>query len=280
MDVRNRKISLEKIVKCLIEDLKKKDKIVVAFSGGVDSSVVTALAYKALTKNALAVTIDSPLLPSEELLNAKKIAKNIGIKHLIFRLDELKIPEFAKNPPNRCYLCKKYRFSSLKKILEEKGLNFNVIVDGTNLSDLGEYRPGLLALKEEGIYSPLLKHKISKDLTRKIAKFLRLPVYNKPSSACLASRFPYWSELTLKKLRRVDKAEKYLRNKFQIKIVRVRDHNGLARIEIGKEELKLLLKRSVIDDVIGRLKKLGFRFITLDLEGYRFGSFDEELKTK
>ncbi|RLI05321.1 ATP-dependent sacrificial sulfur transferase LarE [Candidatus Bathyarchaeota archaeon] len=268
-------VKLKKLEEKLVDKLKKKGSILVAFSGGVDSSLVLALAYKALPERTLAVTVDSPLLPLKELEDAKRIAKHIGVEHLIVRLDELKIPEFTKNPPNRCYLCKKFRFKELKKIASRRGLK--TIVDGTDANDVKQYRPGLLALKEEGIYSPLLESGIGKDKVRRMAKLLKLPVFDKPSNTCLASRFPYWSELSLDKLKRVDQAESYLKDKFGVKVVRVRDHDSLARIEVGKDERKIFFNEKVIEMVTKKLRKLGYRYVTLDLQGYRFGSFDEEL---
>ena len=270
-------MSLKKLVNTLTEEIKKKGSVIVAFSGGVDSSVAAALAYKALKNRALAVTINSPLLSYGEIANAKRVAKEIGIRHLVVKLNELRLKDFVKNPPNRCYICKKFRFKVLKKIAIKK--NFNVVMDGTNLDDAGEYRPGLLALKEENIYSPFLEHGLGKMLIRRLAKNLRLSVYNKPSSACLASRFPYWVKLSLDKLKRVDKAESYIKAKLGLNVVRVRDHGELARIEIEKKDYKVFLSNEKsMDDVISKLRRLGFKFITLDLEGYRSGSFDYQFK--
>ena len=266
-------MNIEKLVDKLRKQIMEKESVVVAFSGGVDSSVVTKLAYDALGEKALAVTVDSPLLPHGELVDAKKIAKKIGIKHVILKLNELKLQDFVKNPPNRCYICKKFRFKMIKKMAVEKG--FKILMDGTNVDDTYEYRPGLLALKEENVYSPLLENGLGKNLTRKIAKYLKLPVYSKPSNTCLATRFPYGYRLSLEKLKRVDKAESYIKANLGLKIVRVRDHDNLARIEIGKEDYKTLLKnKKLLEKTVEKIKNLGFRFVTLDLEGYRSGSFD------
>ncbi|MGP3667983.1 MAG: ATP-dependent sacrificial sulfur transferase LarE [Candidatus Bathyarchaeota archaeon] len=271
-------MNLKKLINNLTEEIRKKESVIVAFSGGVDSSVAAALSYRALKNKALAVTINSPLLSRGELANAKKVAKEIGINHLVVTLNELKLKNFVKNPPNRCYICKRFRLKFLKKIAAKKG--FNVVIDGTNFNDTGEYRPGLLALKEENVYTPFLEYGLGKMLIRKIAKNLNLSVYNKPPSACLASRFPYGVRLSLDGLKRVDEAESYIKAKLGLNVVRVRDHGELARVEIERKDYKVVLCNKNLDNIIRKLRKLGFKFVTLDLEGYRSGSFDYQLKDK
>ncbi len=258
-------------ISTICKAIKSKRSIIIAFSGGVDSSVVTALAYRALGNKALAVTIDSPLLTRSELDEAKKVAKQIGISHLVVKENELRLPEFAENPRNRCYFCKKNTFKALRKIAEKKG--FEIIADGTNLSDLGEYRPGLKAAKEEDVYSPLLEAGLNKVHVRLIAKFLGLPTADKPSNACLASRVPYGQKITSEKINRIAAAESYIKKLTGVKTLRVRDHEGLARIEVGRSERRLFNEDSM-DKITRKLKKFGYRFVTLDLQGYRSGSFD------
>jgi uncharacterized protein len=267
-------------IKGLIEkitaDLKKHESAVIAFSGGVDSSIVAALAHMALGEKALAVTIDSPLLPYGELTDAKRVAKHIGIKHLIVKFNELNLPRFPENPPNRCYICKKARFKLLKEIAENKG--FKTVADGTNIDDSKEYRPGIAALKEENIYSPLLEHNVNKYYSRKIASLIGLPTANKPSNTCLATRFPYNHKINLNKLKRVKLAEAYIKRKLNVQILRVRDHNGIARIEIDKNKISSTLNNQKIRvDVVRKLKKIGFNHVTLDLEGYQPGIFDKNV---
>jgi uncharacterized protein len=266
----------ERLLEAKIAELTKrigeKRSLLVAFSGGVDSSVVTALAYRALGDKVLAVTVNSPLLPVLELKDAKEMAERIGVKHVVVELDELGIPGFRSNPTDRCYLCKKYRFEQLKALADKEG--FLTVADGTNVSDLSQYRPGLKALRELGVYSPLLEAGLSKEDTREIARLLALPIAEKPASACLASRVPYGEELTQKRLRRIEEAEDFIKNCLGVKILRVRDHGDLARIEVGESERKLLYNEESMRLIAERLKSLGYKFVTMDLEGYRFGSYD------
>jgi len=258
----------------IVKKLQKKKSVVVAFSGGVDSSVVAALTHKALGEKALAVTVDSPLLPPDELKEAEKIAQQIGIRHKVIKMNELTVPGFAANPDNRCYLCKKFRLNTIKKLAEKN--KFKVIVDGTTVSDLSEYRPGLKASKEMDAYSPLLEAGLMKDDIRVIAGFLGLPTANKPSSPCLASRVPYGEKLTLEKLGRVAAAESYIKKLTGVKTLRVRDHNGLARIEVDSDERKIF-NENVMDKIARKLDEFGYKFVTLDLHGYRPGRFDETI---
>lgn len=258
----------------LIKRIKEKGRVMVAFSGGVDSSVVSAIAYKVLGENALAVTIDTPLLPPNELEDAKKIANEIGINHRIVRLNEFEIPEFTTNPRNRCYLCKKFRFKKLREIAKREG--FKEIAEGTNISDLGQYRPGLQAAQEEEkIYHPLVEAALTEEDTRMMAKQMHLTNADKPANTCLASRVPYGQELTVEKLERIAEAEEYIRNETDVKVLRVRDHGNLARLEVGVDERKLFYNEEIMSKIAKKLKQLNYKFVTLDLEGYRFGSFDE-----
>ncbi|RLI27463.1 MAG: ATP-dependent sacrificial sulfur transferase LarE, partial [Candidatus Hecatellales archaeon] len=211
-----------------------------------------------------------------ELSDAKRVARTLGIKHLIVKFNELELPGFAENPPNRCYLCKKARFKLLRRIAEERG--FSTVADGTNMDDVGEYRPGLQALKEEEVYSPLLENQLGKKDSRMLARFLRLPVMDKPADTCLATRFPYYHRMDLAGLRRVRLAEAYLKRRWGLKLVRVRNHGDLARIEIESRELPSVLREESLREAAGRLRRLGFRYVTLDLSGYRRGVFDENLK--
>ncbi|MDH5816445.1 MAG: ATP-dependent sacrificial sulfur transferase LarE [Candidatus Nezhaarchaeota archaeon] len=263
---------LKFMVEELVSRLKGKGSVLVAFSGGVDSSLVAYLAHLALGNEALAVTIKSPLSPFGELEEAIEIAKLIGIRHEIVELNELEIPGFSSNPRDRCYLCKKFRFKKLKELASQRGIR--VIVDGTSKSDALEHRPGIRALIEEGVYSPLLEAGFTKDQVREIVKLLNLPFHDKPPNSCLMTRIPYGSEVTLERLARIGLAEKIVKERLKLRMIRVRDHGDLARIEVSRDERRLFFDETVLDFVANELKRLGFKFVTLDVEGYRTGSFD------
>ncbi len=259
----------------LLNFFKDKERVLVAFSGGVDSSLVTAMAKIVLNDKVLAVTANSITLPPWELQNSKRIAEIIGVRHMIVDIDELANSLISNNPPDRCYHCKKEIITTLKKVAKNEGMS--VIVDGTNADDLKGYRPGALALKEEGVYSPLALIGLSKKDVREMARYLNLPNADKPSMACLASRFPYWQKITYEGILRVAEAEKYIIDLLGARQVRVRNHNGIARIEIGKDERKLLYDENLMDEIAEKLKSLGFDYVTMDLQGYRSGSMDEVL---
>ncbi|MEM1538634.1 MAG: ATP-dependent sacrificial sulfur transferase LarE [Candidatus Nezhaarchaeales archaeon] len=265
----------DEALKLLLDWFKGRGKVAVLLSGGVDSSVVTAAAKRALGDAAVAITVRSITLPPDELEAAKNIANLLGVKHVVIDHDELKDPEFVKNPPNRCYYCKKGMLVRVKEAV--KGLEVEQVVDGTNADDLKGYRPGALALLEEGVRSPLAELGIGKSMVRRLAKSLNLPNADKPSMACLASRFPYNQPLNLEALVRVAKAELKVRELVGVKQVRVRDHAGVARIEVGRDERKLFFNELLMDAIYQHLKALGFIYVTLDLAGYREGSLNEAL---
>ncbi len=250
--------------------LSKKQRVIIAFSGGVDSSVLAALAFMTLGKGAIAVTADSPTFAYGELENARAVAKEIGIHHIILSYDELSEPGFVKNPENRCYFCKKGLIRELKKIAEQYGVE--TIIEGTNILDLKNHRPGRRAIIEEGIYNPFVDFEVTKDEIREMAQALGLSVASRPSMACLSSRFPYGQTITAEGLRRVDRAENYLHS-AGFTVVRVRDHAGIARIEIMPDEMEHIL--ALREEISMKLKKLGFSYVTVDLMGFRTGSMDE-----
>ncbi len=256
----------------LIKWFKDKDGVVVAFSGGVDSSVVAKAAALALDGNAIAATARSATLSKSELEMALKTAEEIGIKHVVFDEDEFENPGFVENSPLRCYHCRQSLVEGLKNVAEGHGIS--LIVDGANADDMKQHRPGLKAMKENGVRSPLLELGIGKEGVRKIAGHFGLSVRDKPSMACLASRIPYGERITREKLAMVEKAEDYLFG-LGLRNMRVRNHGGIARIEVGRDEIGKIVKSK--EEVVKRLKKIGFTYVALDLEGYRSGSMDEAL---
>ena len=245
--------------------------MVIAFSGGVDSSTLAAVSHGVLGEKAVAVIAQSPTYTSEELRDAKKTAKDIGIKLYVIETDELSNENFSRNPENRCYYCKKELLKSLIDFAH--GLGFKAVFEGTNFTDLNDHRPGFKAVQEaESVFSPWMINKFSKDEIRQVAKTMGLSVHDKPALACLASRIPFNERITAEKLSRIDKAEQAVKAITGVKQIRVRDHNGLARIEVGKTERALFCSVDVLDRVAEDLKKLGFKYVTVDLEGYRSGS--------
>jgi uncharacterized protein len=245
----------------------RNERVIVALSGGVDSAVVAMAAKKALDKNAIAVTADYNTLSSEELSSAKTVAKEIEIEHRIIKYNELDNIEFVKNDQLRCYHCRTELAVYLYN--EARRMDVGLIVDGTNTDDLNDFRPGIKALRENGIKSPLVELGINKQDVRNIAKSNNLSIYDKPSNSCLASRIPHGMPVTLKKLKRIETAESLIKSIFKVKQVRVRDHQDIARIEVGNDEIKVMFDMEKISEVDSKLKELGFKHIALDLSGYK-----------
>jgi pyridinium-3,5-biscarboxylic acid mononucleotide sulfurtransferase len=258
----------DKVFQRLISWFQNKNQnAIVALSGGVDSAVVALAAKKALDKKAVAVTADYNTLSGDELKSARKIAKEIDIDHRIVRYNELENEEFVKNDLLRCYHCRTELASYL--LLEAKKMNVSLIVDGTNIDDLKDYRPGIKAMRENGVKSPLVELGIGKQNIRSIAKSNNLSVFDKPSNSCLASRIPHGIPVTFEKLKRIETAEILVKSIFNVRQVRVRDHQDTARIEVGREELKEMFDTDKLLAIDSKLKNLGFRYVALDLSGYK-----------
>jgi len=254
--------------------LAERDGALVAFSGGVDSAVVAALARDALGDRAVACTARSETLPAAELDDARRVAEEIGIRHVEVTFSELDDPDFVRNDGERCYHCRTMRLSRMYEKAQELGIG--TVCDGTNASDPGEgHRPGLRAVEELEVFSPLLTHDITKDEVREAAERYGLSVADKPSMACLSSRIPTGLEVTEERLTRVEKAERLLRE-WGFEQFRVRDHDGLARIEVGADELDVALDPAFAQAATEHLTDVGFDHVTLDLSGYRTGSVSPE----
>jgi uncharacterized protein len=245
----------------------KNEKTIVALSGGVDSAVVAMAAKKALNKNTIAVTADYNTLSADELTSAKKIAQEIDIDHKIIKYNELDNTKFVKNDLMRCYHCRTELAAYLLR--EAERMDVKLIVDGTNTDDLMDYRPGIVALRENGVKSPLVELGINKQNVRNIAKSNNLTVFDKPSNSCLASRIPHGTPVTFEKLRRIEKAELLVKSIFNVRQVRVRDHQNMARIEVGRAEIKEMFDTDKLSVIDSKLKELGFTHIVLDLSGYK-----------
>ncbi|MGI5988706.1 MAG: ATP-dependent sacrificial sulfur transferase LarE [Lachnospiraceae bacterium] len=256
--------------------------VAIAYSGGVDSTLLLTEAHKCLRDKCAAITVVSPSLPEDEARAAEDFCRKHGIRHVSLHVNELDIPGFKENPVNRCYLCKRGLFESVRAEAEKLGLSY--IAEGSNMDDLNDYRPGLRAIREMGVKSPLREAGLSKAEIREISKIMGLPTWSKPSAACLASRFAYGEEITEKKLTMVGLAENWLRGKGFTQI-RVRIHGGdengkgsIARIEVLPREQELLM--SCRKDACAAFRKIGFSYITMDLQGYRTGSMNEALGLK
>lgn len=246
------------------------DKVVVALSGGVDSAVVALAAQMRLGQRAIAITANCATTSEEELKSAVNVAKEVGIKHEIVEYDVLLNKNFVRNDNARCYHCRKDLAFHL--VSKGKEIGAGSIVDGTHVDDLGDHRPGIKALREAGVKHPLLEVGLNKPEIRKIAKHFKLSVFDKPENSCLASRIPQGTNITHTLISRIEKAEAIITTIFGIEQVRVRDHDELARIEVGKEELHKLFDIKMLEEADKLIKELGFRYVSIDMRGYRRGS--------
>ena len=263
---------MERKLKQLNDLLKELGSVLIAYSGGVDSTFLAVAAHRALGERVLAVTASSPTYPQSEIEAAKNLASQLGIRHLVIETDELADSSFVANDTNRCYYCKKELFNRLQQLAVQENMAW--VVDGSNLDDLKDYRPGRRAAAEFGVRSPLCEVGLTKQEIRVLSHRWGLPTWDKPSLACLASRFPYGSPITIEVLTRISQAEAYLRQ-FGVKQVRVRHHDHVARIEVEQQDMALFLEESLRLRIVEKLRSLGYTYITLDLAGFRSGSMNE-----
>jgi pyridinium-3,5-biscarboxylic acid mononucleotide sulfurtransferase len=261
-----------------LEQLKKifaeMDRTLIAYSGGIDSTLVAKIAYDVLSHRALAITAESPSLLPEDLEDARIQAAAIGIAHEVVQTHEMDNPNYTANPVNRCYFCKSELHDTLKPLALQRGYPY--VVDGVNADDLRDYRPGIQAAKERGARSPLAEVGITKMEVRELSKQLGLPWWDKPAQPCLSSRFPYGEEITVGKLQRVGRAELYLR-KLGLKNLRVRSEGDTARIELPPDEIKEFIVTTDLPTLVSAFQGFGFLYVSLDLEGYRSGKLNQVL---
>ncbi|MCB2358558.1 ATP-dependent sacrificial sulfur transferase LarE [Clostridium estertheticum] len=256
----------------LIKYIKGLGKVVLAFSGGVDSTFLLKVAKEALGDNVKAVTIMSPYIPKWEIAEAKELAKKLGVQHEIIEAPIIDSIKF--NPEDRCYHCKTAVFGMILAIAKEQ--DYNCVIDGTNFDDISDYRPGLKALKELEIKSPLLECKVTKAEIRAFSKELGLNTWDKPAYACLLTRIPYGNELKVEDFEKIENAEKYMMS-IGFRAVRVRCHGDLARVEVSKNDRSKLFDEALLDTIAKKIKECGFKYVTLDMQGYRVGSFNETI---
>lgn len=261
----------------LLAVLRELESVVVAFSGGVDSTLLARAAKDALGDRAVLVTADSETYPAGELEEARRLAASIGLRHLVVRTDELANPEYARNGANRCFFCKEELFTHLAPIAEREGCR--ALVYGANVDDLGDHRPGMQSARQRGVRAPLIEAGLTKTEIRELSRTLGLATWDKPSFACLSSRFQYGDPITAEKLRRIDDAEAFLRT-LGFRQLRVRHHDRLARIELAHEELGRLWEDDRHARIVARFRELGYVYVTVDLAGFQSGSANLLLKRR
>ena len=257
--------------------LEEFDSLLIAYSGGVDSAYLAYAASRALGDRMLCVTADSPSYPRRHREMAERIAREFGLPHQFIETSEMDRPEYRANPANRCYYCKDELYTHLAALARERG--FAAVVDGANADDRSDYRPGRQAAREHGVRSPLDEAELSKDDIRALSHVAGLPTWDVPASACLSSRIPYGSEVTEEKLHQIERAEDAVRA-LGFRVFRVRHHDGLARLEIARDELPRALEPDVAERLTRELRALGYQYVTLDLQGYRLGSLNEALRLR
>jgi uncharacterized protein len=267
--------SIENKLEQVKNELKALDKVLVAFSGGVDSTLLLKIASEALPGKVLAVTATSPTYPAYEFEEAVKIANDLRVPHKTVESRELSNKNFVENSPERCYHCKTELFTDLQKMAREEG--YNAVLDASNADDVDDYRPGMKAARELGIISPLKTAGFSKNEIRSLSKEMGLHTWDKPSFACLASRFPYGTKITARNLETVAEGEKFLKN-MGFKQFRVRHHAPIVRLELDDDGMLKIQKEKIREDIIRKFKELGYLYITVDIQGYRTGSLNEGLE--